>query len=126
MSKPNHRNWLTTDATARLLTEIVTGNAVSPKRCTEMMELLHRDPSPDSADKNVQAHAYTALALPPGARLWSKAGWTSETRHDAAHVELPNGAKFVLVTFTVDHANDRDIIPTVARTIVEFFQTSSP
>ena len=122
MTQPNHRNWLTTDATARLLTEIVTGKAVSRNRCAEMMELLKRDFSPDSADKNVQAHAYTAMALPPGAKLWSKAGWTSETRHDAAYVELPNGAKFVLVTFTVDHANDRDIIPAVAKPIIESFQ----
>ncbi len=121
MTKPNHRNWLTTDATARLLTEIATGKAVSAKRCAEMMELLHRDPAPEAGNKNDQAHAYTALALPPGAKLWSKAGWTSETRHDAAYVELPNGAKFVLVTFTLDHANDRDIIPAVARTVVESF-----
>ena len=121
MSKPNHRNWLTTDVTARLLTEIVTGQAVSAKRCAEMMELLHRDPSPEAGNKNDQAHAYTALALPAGSKLWSKAGWTSETRHDAAYVELPNGAKFVLVTFTVDHANERGIIPTFAKAVVESF-----
>ena len=121
MHQPNHRNWLTTDATARLLTEIVTGKAVSAKRSTEMMELLHRDPSPESGDKNVQAHAYTALALPPGSKLWSKAGWTSEARHNAAYVELPDGAKFVLVTFTVDHANELEIIPSVARVAVEGF-----
>jgi beta-lactamase class A len=121
MHKPNHRNWLTTDATARLLTEIVTGQAVSAKRCAEMMELLHRDPAPESGNKNDQAHAYTALALPSGAKLWSKAGWTSETRHDAAYVELPNGAKFILVTFTVDHANEREIIPAIAKEVVESF-----
>ena len=121
MHKPNHRNWLTTDATARLLTEIVTGHAVSAKRCADMMEILHRDPSPESGNKNDQAHAYTALALPSGAKLWSKAGWTSETRHDAAYVELPNGAKFILVTFTVDHANEREIIPAIAKEVVESF-----
>jgi hypothetical protein len=49
--------------------------------------------------------------------LWSKAGWTSETRHDAAYVELPNGAQLVLVTFTTEHANDKEIIPFVARTV---------
>jgi beta-lactamase class A len=125
MSKPNHRNWLTTDATARLLSEIVMGQAVSAKRCAEMMELLHRDPSPEVGNKNDQAHAYTALALPPGAKLWSKAGWTSECRHDAAYVELPNGAKFVLVIFTMDHAGEREIIPTVARTVVEYFSLPS-
>jgi beta-lactamase class A len=119
MHKPNHRNWLTTDATARLLTEIVAGKAVSAQRSAEMMELLKRDPSPESGNQNDQAHAYTSLALPPGSKLWSKAGWTSETRHDAAYVELPTGAKFVLVTFTVDHANERDIIPTVAKVVVE-------
>ena len=121
MHQPNHRNWLTTDATARLLTEIVSGKAVSAKHSAEMMELLRRDPSPESGDKNVQAHAYTALALPPGSKLWSKAGWTSETRHDAAYVELPSGAKFVLVTFTVDHANELELIPSVARVAVEGF-----
>lgn len=126
MHKPNHRNWLTTDATARLLTEIVTGQAVSAKHSAEMMQLLQRDPSPDSTDKNVQAHAYTARALPPGAKLWSKAGWTSETRHDAAYVELSNGAKFILVTFTVDHANEREIIPAVAKAAVEAFSTPAP
>ncbi len=118
MHKPNHRNWLTTDATAKLLTEIVTDQAVSAKHCAEMKELLHRDPSPNSGSKDDQAHAFTAPGLPPGAKLWSKAGWTSETRHDAAYVELPNGRKFVLVTFTVDHANELDIIPTVAKSVV--------
>ena len=119
MSKPNHRNWLTTDATARLLTEIVTGKAISAKRSAEMMEILKRDPAPESGNKNDQAHAYTGQVLPPGSKLWSKAGWTSETRHDAAYVELPNGAKFVLATFTVDHANEREIIATVAKAVIE-------
>jgi beta-lactamase class A len=126
MHKPNHRNWLTTDATARLLTEIATGQAVSAKRSAEMMELLHRDPSPDHGSKNDQAHAFTALGLPPGARVWSKAGWTSDTRHDAAYVELPNGAKFVVVIFTVDHANERDIIATIAKSVADGFAAAGP
>jgi beta-lactamase class A len=121
MHKPNHRNWLTTDATARLLAEIATGRAVSQKRSGEMLELLKRAPFSEG-DKNDQAHAYTGSALPPGSLLWSKAGWTSQARHDAACVELPGGKKFVLVTFTVDHANEREIIPAVARVIVDGFK----
>ena len=124
--KPNHRNWLTTDATARLLTDIVTGQAVSAKRSSEMMELLKREPSPEAGNKNDQAHAYTALALPPGAKLWSKAGWTSECRHDAAYVELPNGAKFILVIFTMDHAGEREIIAAVARAAADYFSSPRP
>ncbi len=117
---PNHRNWLTTDATARLLWEIAAGKAVTAKRSAEMMELLHRDPfSAGDGGPDDQAHAYTRPALPQGARLWSKAGWTSQTRHDAAYVDLPDGIKFVLVTFTVDHANERGIIPAVASSVIE-------
>lgn len=117
--KPNHRNWLTTDATARLLTEIVTGKAVSARHAAEMMDLLKRDPSgKDNSSPDNQAK-FTGPALPSGAKLWSKAGWTSETRHDAAYVELPDGKRFVLVTFTTDHANEREIITSMARRIIE-------
>ena len=115
-----NRNKLTTEATARLLTEIVTGRAVNQARSQQMMELLKRDFAGTSKDNDDQGHGFTGIALQgrDGARLWSKAGWTSTTRHDAAYIELPNGAKFVLVTFTVDHANDREIIPTVAQVVL--------
>jgi hypothetical protein len=116
-----NRNKLTTNATARLLAEIVTGDAaaaVTPADSMKMMELLKRDLSTKSDDPDDQAHGFTGSALPPGARLWSKAGWTSSTRHDAAYIELPDGARFVLVTFTTDHAQEREIIPTVARLII--------
>lgn len=122
--KPN-RNMLTTDATARLLSEIVTGRAVTPGRSAEMLELMKRDPyrKIEEGSEPDQGNAFTGLALRdrPGAKLWSKAGWTSQTRHDAAYVELPNGARFVLVTFTTDHANERGIIESIARQMVEHF-----
>jgi beta-lactamase class A len=116
-----NRNKLTTDATARLLSEIVTARAVSPAHSARMMELLKRDFADASKDNDDQGHGFTGIALEglTGARLWSKAGWTSSTRHDAAYVELPNGARFVLVTFTTDHANEREIIPTVARMVID-------
>ena len=116
-----NRNKLTTDATARLLSEIVTGRTVTAERSRLMMELLKRDFTGTSKDNDDQGHGFTGIALQgmSGARLWSKAGWTSTTRHDAAYIELPNGARFVLVTFTVDHATDREIIPTVARVVID-------
>ena len=116
-----NRNALTTDATARLLLEILQGRCISAARSKEMLKLMERDPfkkieSSAEPDQNVD---FTAPALPPGAKLWSKAGWTSTTRHDAAYVELPNDARFVLVIFTTGHANEREIIPTVARQVIE-------
>lgn len=117
-SKGENRNKLTTEAVARLLSEIATGKAVTPARSKMMMELMKRDFSGTSTDTDDQAHGFTGIALQSGARLWSKAGWTSTTRHDAAYIELPNGARFVLVTFTTDHSTEREIIPTVARVVL--------
>jgi beta-lactamase class A len=112
-----NRNALTTDATARLLSEIVLGQAVSASRSREMRDLLKRDPFAASTDPDDQAHGFSGSALPPGSKLWSKAGWTSDTRHDAAYLELPTGKKLILVVFTVGHANDREIIPALAKDI---------
>jgi beta-lactamase class A len=116
-----NRNKLTTDATARLMMEIVTGKAANPARTALMMDWLKRDYTGTSNDNDDQGHGFTGIALKgiEGARLWSKAGWTSTTRHDVAYVELPDGRKFILAIFTTEHANDRDIIPTVARAVME-------
>ena len=116
-----NRNKLTTDATARLMMEIVTGKAANPARTAMMMDLLKRDYTGTSSDGDNQGLGFTGMALKgiDGARLWSKAGWTSTTRHDVAYIELPDGRKFVLATFTTDHSNDREIIPTVARAVIE-------
>ena len=110
------RNMLTTDSTAHLLSEIVLGRCVTPARSLEMMKLLKRDPFQPSNDADDQAVAYTGAALPAGSKLWSKAGWTSEVRHDAAYVELPSGERFVLVTFTTN-PSEPQVIPALAKQI---------
>ena len=111
----NNRNALTTDATADLLAKVARGSIVTEKRCAEMMELLKRDPLKKGND---QATEFIGKAVPPGSKLWSKAGWTSTTRHDAAYVELPNGKKLVLVIFTTGQSRDREIIPSLAGKIL--------
>ena len=118
-----NRNMLTTNATARLLTEIVSSRAATPERTAIMMNLLKRDFSGTTADNDDQAHGFTGIALikrnMTDAKLWSKAGWTSKTRHDAAYIETPDGLKFVLVVFTENAANERDIIPMIAGNILD-------
>jgi len=119
--KGENRNKLTTDATARLMMEIVTGKVATPARTALMMDLLKRDYTKQTTDTDDQGTGFTGIALKgrDGFRLWSKAGWTSTTRHDVAYIETPDGAKFVLATFTTGHSNEREIIPTVARVVID-------
>lgn len=119
-----NRNMLTSDATAKAMGEIVTGRIVNKERTDEMMSLLHRDPFAKGSDDD-QAHGFIGRALinekSEGVKIWSKAGWTSKARHDAAYLELPNGKKLVMVIFTEDHAADTGFIPMVAKLVIKEF-----
>ncbi len=120
--KGQNRNMITTTATARLLAEIVTGNLNTPERTKRMMDLMKRDPFA-AKDPNSQATDFTGKFLidrkMTDAKLWSKAGWTSRARHDAAYVETSNGHKFVIAVYTENHANEKDVIPTIVGKIVD-------
>ena len=121
--KGQNRNMLTTNAVARLLTEIVLGRMNTPERTKAMMDLMKRDPFAESKDPDSQATGFTGKMIldrkMAGTRIWSKAGWTNKSRHDAAYIETPDGLKFVLVVFTENHANEREVIPTIAGKIVD-------
>ncbi len=109
-----NRNKLTANTTASLLLSIVRRRAPGAEA---MMTLLERPLSPLREEEN-QVKEFIGEALPTTARLWSKAGWTSEVRHDAAYVELPDGRKFILVIFTRGTADDVTLIPAIARTVL--------
>lgn len=117
--KSENRNKLTTNITAKLLSEIATGKCVTSARSEAMMQLLKRDFKKASDDPDDQATKFTGVALPDDAKLWSKAGWMSTARHDAAYVELGNGVRFVLVIFVSNHAKEYGIIPSIARRIID-------
>jgi predicted amidohydrolase YtcJ len=121
-----NRNRLTTDAVARLWYEIVTGRAASPGGTHEMLNLLHRDPWTKSEDPDDQATAYSGKSLPPSSQYYSKAGWTSETRHDTAYIHLPNGAEYILATFTTGNSKQTDIIPFVSQLVAQEFSKTVP
>lgn len=110
-----NRNRLTANATAALMSWIARGRAPGS---AAMMDLLRRPLDPVRDDEN-QISEFIGAALPAGSKLWSKAGWTSEVRHDAAYVELPGGRKFVLVIFTRGQARDLKLLPEISRNILE-------
>jgi len=116
-----NNNRLTTDATARLMQTIATRKAVTAARSEQMMTLLHREFAVPATDPDDQAHGFSGSAMPAGAGYWAKAGWTSTTRHDATYVELPGGAHYVAVIFTLDNAKEAGIIPFAAGKLAAYF-----
>jgi Beta-lactamase enzyme family len=119
-----NRNMLTTNATARLLHSIVGGVAVSSTRGTVMMKLMKRDIKPELLPQEVEEDQITGFlgaGLPENAQIWSKAGWTSQVRHDAAYIEIPDLRPYLLIVFTEGkpQAQSRDILPFISQQVVE-------
>lgn len=117
-----NRNMLTTNATARLLHSIIGGVAVSSKRSQTMMGLMQRSLNPTDLlqDEENQVSGFLGEGLPQEAQIWSKAGWTSQVRHDAAYIELPHKLPYLLVVFTEGKAQSKNpaILPFVSQAIV--------
>ena len=116
-----NRNMLTTDATARLLHSIIGGVAVSSVRSQAMMNLMKRSLNPADLmqDDENQVTGFLGAGLPQDAQLWSKAGWTSQVRHDAAYIEIPSQQPYLLVVFTEGKAQSKnpDILPFVSQQV---------
>lgn len=119
-----NRNMVTANATARLLHSIIGGVAVSSARSQAMMGLLKRNINPEFLPQEVEEDQVTGFlggGLPQTAKLWSKAGWTSQVRHDAAYIEIPDLRPYLLVVFTEGkaQAKSRHILPFVSQQVVE-------
>ncbi|WP_392531973.1 serine hydrolase [Nostoc sp. C117] len=117
-----NRNMLTTNAIARLVHSIVGGVAVSSGRSQAMMALLKRNLDNLSTDgEENQVTGFLGGGLAKDAQIWSKAGWTSQVRHDVAYIELPNQRPYLLVVFTEGkaQAKNREILPFVSKLVSE-------
>lgn len=118
-----NRNKLTTNAVARLIHSMAGGVAVSAARSQAMLSLMRRDLTLDRplSEEEDQVTGFIGAGLPTNAALYSKAGFTSQVRHDSAYVEIPGHHPFTLVIFTEgrEHSKNREIIPYLTQRLVE-------
>ena len=116
-----NRNMVTPNATAQLLHSIIGGVAVSSARSQKMMSLIKRslNPADLNQDDENQVTGFLGENLPQEAQLFSKAGWTSQVRHDAAYIEIPSRRPYLLVVFTEGkaHSKNRAILPFVSQQV---------
>ena len=101
--------------------QIDRGEAVNKRRSRDMMKLLARPiaTKPNPKVPFDQVFGFLGEGLPTGSQLWSKAGWMSVVKHDAAIVKLPGGGKFNLVVFTRGEvaAGSTKILPFISRKV---------
>lgn len=118
----SNRNSLSSDAIARLLSAVMRDGIVSPPACERMRALLLRslDPQERAADPENQVDGFLGEGVPAAARLWSKAGWMSQARHDAACIALEGQAPLVLVAFSEGPrcARDERLLPEITRRLL--------
>jgi beta-lactamase class A len=122
------RNQITAEQATRLLYEIMKGN-VGGENNPRMTYRLYRDLTTDwrKIDPNlghfnpVQAFFGEGLAaINPNIQIYSKAGWTSQTRQEVAYIN--DGRKqYILTVFAEDKSfsEDEQIFPAIARYVHE-------
>lgn len=124
----SNRNALTTASVSRLLEAVMTDGLLSPPACHRLRTALARSLDLDerTADPENQVDGFLGEGLPANSKLWSKAGWMSQARHDAAWWSEPEGSTQLLVVFSVgaERANDNQLLPGIAKELAAFRQDS--
>jgi len=119
----DNRNSLNTLGTARILEAIMTNGFISPPACKRLRTLLSRslDIRQRKEDPENQIDGFLGEGLPKGTRLWSKAGWMSQARHDAAWFCQPQGNPMLLVIFTQgkQQSNDTSLLPSLVKELIK-------
>ncbi|MEM1311312.1 MAG: serine hydrolase [Cyanobacteria bacterium P01_H01_bin.153] len=126
------RNYLTTQALARLLYEIDTGQAISPTWSDRIKQHLRHSTDPavwQREDPNAIA-GFFGEYLPPDVQLFTKLGFTfDDGRQEAAIIASPdNQTRFVLVMFANDAVysyQDETVLPKGARYVYDQMQRRS-
>lgn len=120
------RNKITTKQAARLMYEIVTGQAVSREYSLEMAKLISQDLRREAwinIDPNFEFNpirAFLGEGLPTNVQFLSKAGWTSQTRQEVAFVRDRETA-YILAIFAENKAYARNakVFPEMSKLVFE-------
>ena len=118
-----NRNMMTTDATARILEEIMI-NLDYQKDNLNLRSFLKRNLNKDVVKKDPlnQVKGFLGEGLPEHINFWSKAGLMSQARHDAAWWVDENSVKTLLVVFGngEKYFKDETLFPKIAKCVYEY------
>ena len=118
------RNYLRTHDVARLLYEIEMGLAVSPSHSQQIKRFMKQNLDPNYW-RNIQYNSIEGFfpqLLPRNSQVFSKVGWYSGSRQDAAIIYSPDGrTRYILVVFgeDSDYAQDWRIFSDLSRFVYD-------
>ena len=102
----------------------MTDGVLSPPACQRLRSRLARSLclSERQKDPENQVDGFLGQGLPEGSQLWSKAGWMSQARHDAAWWCIDGEAPCMLVVFSEgpDRASDERLLPEMATQLASY------
>ena len=117
-----NRNIMTTDATAKILEEIMI-HIDYQKNDLDLRSFLKRNlnKSDLKEDPLNQVEGFLGEGLPESKKLWSKAGLMSEVRHDAAWWINSSSVQTLLVVFGNGKkiVKDASLFPSIAKAVYE-------
>jgi beta-lactamase class A len=122
------RNKVTTYHAARLMYEIVTGQAISPQSSHEMKDLLSRNLQtwqaiPLNPEEFHPVKNFLGESLPADkVEFVSKAGWTTSSRQEVAYIATNNGkTRYIIAVFGDDktYGVSQDIFPKMSRLLFD-------
>ncbi|ANV85950.1 hypothetical protein AWQ21_15620 (plasmid) [Picosynechococcus sp. PCC 7003] len=117
------RNRLSAYQAARLMAEIAVGEGISPTDNSEILQLLARDLSQDWQSPKTYFNPvqhFFGEGLPPDTKLYSKAGWTSQGRHEVAYIESADGQQKYVLSVFADHpaySENETFFPAIAQLV---------
>ena len=113
-----NRNSLSTSATARMFEALMTDNLLSPQRSKFLKQYFLRSLDVFDRKRNPenQIDGFLGEGLPSSSKVWSKAGWMSEVRHDITWSHNQEGHTMLLVVFLkgTDLSKDTFLLPALA------------
>ncbi|AFY37095.1 hypothetical protein Lepto7376_0695 [[Leptolyngbya] sp. PCC 7376] len=126
------RNQLTAWHAARLMYEIATAQAIAPDVSQKMLQFLRRDLTqnwqrPTNYFNPIQD--FFGAGLPADAQIYSKAGWTTQGRHEVAYITSADGKQqYILCIFAEqkDYAENQTFFPKVASYTYRNIAQTSP
>jgi hypothetical protein len=118
------RNHLTSYDIARLLYEIDNNQAISKEYSLKIKDLLKRDLNPQvwKQKQYNSIEGFFAESLPQDSHVFSKVGWTFESRQDAAIIESPDRRTRYILVILADNpsfGDDWKVFPEISKRVYD-------